>query len=229
MRGKFIFLTLCAVVLAHCSFAEAQQPTKVARLGFLIATSPSTEKARIDSFLQGMRELGYVEGKNLVIEWRYAEGQFDRLPALAAELARLKVEVIVTAGPTVTRAAKQATSKIPLVMAQDADPVGSGLVSSLARPGGNITGLSTFSAELSAKRLELLKESIPKLSRVAVLGVSPGQSNAQWLRLEVDRAARAFGVTLQYLEVLVPRISRLHSEPLSKTMLTLSSAGEPCC
>jgi putative ABC transport system substrate-binding protein len=144
-----------------------------------------------------------VEGKNIVIEWRYAEGKRDRLPALAAELVRLNVDVIVTAGPSSTGTAKEATSKIPLVMAQDGDPVGSGFVSSLARPGGNITGLSAISPELNGKRLELLKEIVPKLSRVAVLGTSP-EGTALRLR-EVDPAAKAFGVTLQRLDVLGPK------------------------
>ena len=135
-------------------------------------TSPSAISARVEAFRQGLRELGYVEGKNIVIEWRYAEGKLDRLPALAAELVRLKVDIIVTGGPAATRAAKEATVTIPIVMAQDTDPVGNGFVASLARPGGNITGLSTLAPELSGKQLELLKEIVPKLSRVAVLGTS---------------------------------------------------------
>ena len=142
-----------------------------------------------------------MEGKNIVIEWRYAEGKLDRLPALAAELVRLKVDVIVTGGPALTRAAKEATVTIPIVMAQDTDPVGNGFVASLARPGGNITGLSTLAPEISGKRLELLKEIIPKLSRVAVLGTSTHPGNAQALR-EMELAAGAFGVKLQYLDVL---------------------------
>ena len=145
-----------------------------------------------------------MEGKNIVIEWRYAEGKLDRLPALAAELVRLKVDVIVTAGPAATRAAKEATSTIPIVMAQDSDPVGSGFVASLARPGGNITGLSTLAPEISGKQLELLKEIVPKLSRVAVLGTSTNPGNAQSLR-EMELAAGAFKVQLQYLDVLDPK------------------------
>ena len=128
------------------------------------------QAARIEAFRQGLRELGYVEGKNIVIEYRYAEGNLDRLPALAAELVRLKVDVIVTGGGPNTRAAKEATNTIPIVMAQDGDPVANGFVTSLARPGGNITGLSNLAPELMGKQLELLKEIIPKLSRVAVLG-----------------------------------------------------------
>ncbi len=145
-----------------------------------------------------------MEGKNIVIEWRYAEGKLDRLPALAAELVRLKVDVIVTVGPTATRAAKEATSTIPIVMTQDTDPVGNGFVASLARPGGNITGLSTLAPELSGKRLELLKEIVPKLSRVAVFGTSTNPGNAQALK-EMELAAGAFGVKLQYLDVLNPK------------------------
>ena len=149
---------------------------------------PSAIAARIEAFRQGLRELGYVEGKNIVIEWRFAEGKLDRLPALAAELVRLKVDVIVTGGSTATRAAKEATITIPIVMTQDNDPVGNGFVASLARPGGNITGLSTLSPELSGKRLELLKEIVPKLSRVAVLGTSTNPGNAQALK-EMELAA----------------------------------------
>ncbi|MGZ8487969.1 MAG: ABC transporter substrate-binding protein, partial [Candidatus Binatia bacterium] len=135
------------------------------------------------------------------IEWRSAEGKLDRFPALVAELVRLKVDIIVTAGPIPTRAAKEATSTIPIIMAQDPDPVGSGFVASLARPGGNITGLSTLAPELSGKRLELLKETVPKVSRVAVLGTSTYPGNAQSLK-EVELAAAAFKVQLQYLNVL---------------------------
>ena len=184
--------------------AEAQQPTKVPRIGYLSPTSPSASPTRIEAFRQGLRELGYVEGKNIVIEYRYAEGKFDRLPALAAELVRLKVDLIVTTGPTVTRAAKEATTTIPIVMATDPDPVGNGFVASLARPGGNITGLSTLAPELSGKQLELLKEIVPKLSRVAVFGTSTNPGNAQMLR-EVKLAAGAFGVKLQYLDVRGPK------------------------
>jgi putative ABC transport system substrate-binding protein len=183
--------------------AEAQQPKKVPRIGFLFNTPPSANVARIEAFRQGLRELGYVEGKNIVIEWRHAEGKLDRLRELAAELVRLKVDIMVTAGPAGTRPAKEATSTIPIVMAQDSDPVGSGFVASLARPGGNITGLATLAPELSGKQLELLKEIVPKLSRVAVFGTSTRPGNAQALR-EIELAAGAFRVKLQYLDVLDP-------------------------
>jgi putative ABC transport system substrate-binding protein len=194
-----IFVTLAA----WGAVALAQQQKKVPRIGFLTTLSPSTISDRIEAFRQGLRELGYVEGKNIVIEWRYAEEKLDRLPALVSELVGLKVDVIVTGGTAATRPAKQATVTIPIVMAFDDDPIGSGFAASLARPGGNITGLSTQASEISGKRLELLREIVPKLSRVAVLGTSTRPGNAQSLR-EVELAAGALGVKLQYLDVLSP-------------------------
>ena len=203
MKRKITILTLCAMLLALSLSAQAQQSTKLPRIGcLLIAASPNP--ARREALRQGLRELGYVEGKNIVIEYRYAEGKLDRLSELAAELVRLKVDVIVTTGPTGTRAAKEATSTIPIVMAQDPDPVGNGFVASLARPGGNITGLATLRPEISGKRLELLREVVPKLSRVAVFGTSTMPGNAQALK-ETELAAGAFGVKLQYLDVLGPK------------------------
>ena len=204
MKKPILFLAITALILARAPLAAAQQPKKVPRIGYLIGQSRSTAAVRIDPFRQGLRELGYVEGKNIVIEWGSSEEKLDPLPALAAELVRLKVDIIVTAGPIPTRAAKEATSTIPIVMTQDSDPVGSGFVASLARPGGNITGLSTLRPELSGKQLELLKEVIPKLSRVAVFGTSTHPGNAQILR-EVELAAGGFGVKLQYLDVLSPK------------------------
>jgi ABC-type uncharacterized transport system substrate-binding protein len=183
---------------------EAQQPTKVPRIGLLGGGSASTNAARTDAFRQGLRELGYVEGKNIVIEELWAEGKADRLPVLVAELVRLKVDVIVSAGPTVTRAVKEANVTTPVVMGFDDDPVGSGFVSSLARPGGNITGLSSLSPGLSAKQLEFLKEIIPRLSRVAVLGSLIHPGSAQSLQ-EMEFAARALKVQLQYLDVVDPK------------------------
>jgi len=197
-------ILVAAMLLAVEVTVEAQQPKKVPRIGYLSATSGPTNAGRFEAFRQGLRELGYVEGKNIFVEWRFAEGKLDRLPALAAELVRLKVDVIVTTGRIPTRAAKEATSTIPIVMTQDSDPVANGFVASLARPGGNITGLSTLAPELSGKRLELLKEIIPKLSRVAVFGTSTTPGNAQILR-EVELAAGAFEVKLQYLDVLSPK------------------------
>ena len=180
--------------------AEAQQPTKIPRIGYLAAISLSTLAARTEAFRQGLRELGYVEGKNIVIEWRSAEGKQDRVPALAAELVRLKVDIIVSGGPIPTRSVKEATSTTPIVMGFDIDPVGNGFVASLARPGGNITGLSTLAPEISGKQLELLKEIIPKLSHVAVFENSTFPGNAQALR-ETERAAAALAVNLQHLNV----------------------------
>jgi putative ABC transport system substrate-binding protein len=184
--------------------AEAQQPKRVTRIGFLTTGSPSVFPGRIEAFRQGLREHGYVEGKNLVIEWRFAEGKLDRVQALAAELVRLKVDVIVTGGSGTTRPANEATNSIAIVMAQDPDPVGNGLVASLARPGGNITGLSTLAPELSGKQLELLKEIVAKLTRVAVLGTSTSPANAQALR-ELELAAGALKVHVQYLDIRSPK------------------------
>jgi putative ABC transport system substrate-binding protein len=204
MRKKIIGLVLGAVLLALRCPTEAQQAEKVPRIGYLSGSPPSAIAEQNEAFRQGLRELGYMEGKNIVIEWRSAEGKSDRLPALATELVHLKVDVIVTAGPLVTRAAKEATVTIPIVMAQDPDPVGNGFVASLARPGGNITGLSRIAPELSGKQMELLKEIVPMLSRVAVFGTSTRPGNALTLR-EVELAAGAFGVKLQYLDILSPK------------------------
>jgi len=192
-------MALVVTVFALSSSAEAQQP-KVARVGILFGASPSANAGRIEAFRQGLQALGYIEGKNIVIEERYAEGKLDRLPALAAELLRLNVDLIVTVGPAVTRRVKEATNTIPIVMAFDSDPVGSGFVASLARPGGNITGLSSLSPELSGKRLELLKETVPKLSRVAVLG-NPGNTATALNFKETEVVARALGLRILSLEV----------------------------
>jgi putative ABC transport system substrate-binding protein len=169
---KGIGFAVCALLLAIYDSAQAQPSQTFARIGYVFATSPSVAAPRVEAFQQGVRELGYVEGKNIVIEWRYAENE-SRLASLTAELLHLKVNVIVTGGGVATRSAKEATSTVPVVMTQDTDPVANGFVASLARPGGNITGLSTLAPELSGKRLELLKEIVPTLSRVAVFGNSP--------------------------------------------------------
>jgi putative ABC transport system substrate-binding protein len=195
-------VVVVVILLAIAVIAQAQQPKKVPRLGYLAAAARSANAARTEAFRHGLRELGYVEGTNIAIEWRYAEGKRDRLPALAADLVGLKVHVIVTGGPGSTSAAKDATSTIPIVMSQDSDPVGSGFVASLARPGGNITGLSTLSPELNGKRLQVLKEIITKLSHVAILGTGSGSMETV---KELDLAAGALGVKLQYLLVLAPK------------------------
>ena len=193
--GLCLPLTLFLLTVAH-----AQERPKVPRIGYLTATSLSAIAARTEAFRQGLRELGYVEGKNIVIEQRHAEGKLDRLPVLATELVRLNVDVIVSAGPGDTTAAKDVTSTIPIIMAQDPDPVGNGFVASLARPGGNITGLATLAPEISGKRLELLNETVPRLVRVAVFGRSARPGNAQAVT-EVERAARTFKLRLQYIDV----------------------------
>jgi ABC-type uncharacterized transport system substrate-binding protein len=197
-------LSFLAMLFALCSPADAQQPKKVPRIGFLSVLSVSAMVDRIEAFRQGLRELGYVEGKNVVIEWRYGEENPDRVRDLAIELMRLKVDVIVSGGNSSTQAAKKATNTIPIVMTQSSDPVAAGFVASLARPGGNITGLSTIAAEISGKRLELLKEIVPGLLRVAVFGTSSSPGNAQELK-EVELAGGALGVKLQYLDVLSPK------------------------
>jgi putative ABC transport system substrate-binding protein len=204
MKIKIFFWLLASIFLATACPAEAQQTGKVPRIGYLQAPPASAVATRTDAFRQGLRELGYVEGKTIVIESRFAEGKTDRVPDLVAELLRLKVDVIVTGGSFATGAAKQATSTIPVVMTQDSDPVGNGYVASLARPGGNVTGLSTLAPELSGKQLELLKETIPKLSRVAVLGSSNRSGNAQSVK-ETEHAADALRVKLQYLDILSPK------------------------
>jgi putative tryptophan/tyrosine transport system substrate-binding protein len=185
-------MLVVATLLAVAAVTEAQQPKKVPRIGYLSGSAAAAMSSRTEAFQHGLRDLGYVEGKNIVIEYRYAEGKLHRLPAPAAELVRLKVDLIVSAGPAVTRAAKQATATIPIVMAFDEDPVGSGFAASLARPGGNITGLATFGPEISGKQLELIKEIVPKLSRVGVFGdvIRPG--TAQALK-EINVAADGFG------------------------------------
>ena len=226
MKRKITVLTFCAMLLALCVSAAAQQPTKIPRIGYLTAAVLSANQVRIESFRQGLRELGYVEGKNIVIEYRSAEGKRDRLPALAAELVRIKVDIIVTTGPTSTRPAKEATVAIPIVMAFDSDPVGMGFVASLARPGGNITGLSTLAPEISGKQLELLREIVPKLSRVAILRTWTVQSTGPSLK-EIEPAAAAFGVQLQYLNVRTAKdiegAFRAASKGQADAVLVLSS------
>jgi len=180
--------------------SPAQQPGKTARVGFLsFVTTPFLDEA----FRHGLRELGYVEGKNITIEYRSAEGKDERLPGLAAELVRLKVDVILAASPPATEAAKQATSTIPIVFTVSGDPVAEGLVASLARPGGNLTGLATLGPELVGKQLELLKAVVPKISRVAVLQNPGNQAHPRSFR-QLEDAARALGLQLQILEARTP-------------------------
>ncbi len=193
-----------AVLLAAPLAADAQQAGKVPRIGFLSVTSPSDRPPLLDAFRQRLRELGWVEGQNIVIDYRYAEGRVDRLPDLAAELVRLKVDLIVSGGTQGVTAAKNATETIPIVMIAVRDPVGTGLIASLARPGGNVTGVSgSAGLEIVAKQLELLKETVPKIRRVAILS-NPANAYHQLAIREVNVAARSLGVQLQLLEARGP-------------------------
>jgi putative ABC transport system substrate-binding protein len=196
--AAFLTLGLCAAPLA----ADAQSPAKGARIGVLtLAVWSSTPLA--EAFLQGLREHGYLEGQNIVLEHRYAEGKADRLPALAAELVRLKVDVIVTQSDVAALAAKHATQTIPIVMAIAGDPVKAGVVASLARPGGNVTGLTLVHPELSGKRLQLLKEVVPKTTVVAVIWNPTNRAAAGFLR-ETEAAARSLGLKLHAIEARGP-------------------------
>ena len=199
-----VFWLLAVWFFSFLSPCEAEQPQKTHRIGVLGATSPATIAARLDAFRQGLRELGYIEGKNIVVEYSYADGKLNRVPALAAEMVRLKVEVIVTGGSAATRPAKEATATIPIVMAQDTDPVGNGFVASLARPGGNITGLSIVAPELGGKQLELLKETVPKLVRVVVPS-NPDEASYAQLRKETELAAKALKIQTQFLDARGPK------------------------
>jgi putative ABC transport system substrate-binding protein len=200
MTKKFFCIVSCAMLFALCLSAQAQQPARIHRIGILIPTSESNLSARVETFRQRLRELGYVEGKNIFIEYRYADGKLERLPDLADELVRLKVDVIVTPGGSAILAAKKASATIPMVFAAAPDPVGSGLVSSLARPGGNITGLSMMAPDLEGKRLELLKEAFPKAARVAFLRDRSG-ARGNLAVTEMEAAAKALGLKLLSLEV----------------------------
>ena len=202
-NGKLVGIVALAVAFAMCgAVAEAQQPKKVPRIGYLSGVDPAREAVRAEAIRLALRELGYVEGQNIAIEYRYAEGKRDRFPELAAELVRLKVDIIVgPSGSAPIRAAKNATKTIPIVMMSlAADPVEAGFVDSLARPGGNVTGLTTLSRELGGKRLELLKEAVPKLARVAVLYDAAAPSTAQ-VKEDLLVAARALGLTVRFWEV----------------------------
>jgi putative tryptophan/tyrosine transport system substrate-binding protein len=203
MNQKVVYLALSTMLFALCFPATAQQPKKVPRIGVMWLYSPDIASPFAEAFRQGLRGLGYVEGQNIALEERWAEGRFDRLPSLAAELVRLNVDIIVTASTPAAQAGQQATRSIPIVMTLVSDPVESGLVGSLARPGGNVTGLSLMHPELSGKRLELLKEVIPKVSRVAVLS-NPSNPTIPLLVRETEAAARALRVQLQVVEVRDP-------------------------
>ena len=200
MNKRIVVSFLATLLSVSVHFVEAQQPKKVPRIGLLVPSS--SDSPRRDAFLQGLRDLGYVEGKNIAIEYRYTEGELNRLPDLAAELVRLNVDVIVTAAISSVRAAKKATATIPIVFASVGDAVDSGLVSSLARPGGNATGLTFLAPELDGKRLELLKEAFPKVTRVAFLWRVP--SARADLFKEAEAVAKTLGLRLQSLGVRGP-------------------------
>jgi putative ABC transport system substrate-binding protein len=195
-QKALINLAVCAMLLALSCLAEAQHPANVYRMGVLISASPSLASRRIEAFQQGLRELGYVEGKNIIIEYRYTEGKLEPLADLAGELVRGKPDVIVTDTSLATQAAKNATKNIPIIFTTANDPVGDGQAASLARPGGNLTGFSLLALELNEKRLELLKESVPKLTRVAFLQ-RMGGSEQRFKEAEV--AAKGLGLRLQLL------------------------------
>jgi len=203
MRRKFFGLALSTVLLALCFPAQAQQPKKVPRIGYLAAGDLASESARAEAIRLALRELGYVEGQNIAIEYRYSHGKNDRASELAAELVRLRVDVIVAAGgdPWI-RAAKNATKMIPIVMVGvGGDPVEAGLVESLARPGGNVTGITNLGPELGGKRLELLKEAVPKVARVAVLYDPASPGTVREMKELLPVAARALGLTVQAWDV----------------------------
>jgi putative ABC transport system substrate-binding protein len=203
MIKRFSIWLLVTGLLTTAAPVNAQQP-KLIRIGILVAGPASAVSTRVEAFRRGLRERGYVEGKNIAIEYRYGEGKPERMSELAAELVRLKVNIIVTAGSQATRPAKEATHTIPIVMANDNDPVGSGFIASLAKPGGNVTGLANLTTELSGKQVELLKEIRPKLSQLAVLRDLTEPGNPQAVR-ETDLAAQAYRLERQYLDVRVPQ------------------------
>ena len=203
MNHKIILFLFAASVLIFSNLSEAQQPKQVFRIGYLSSSDPATESTRAEAIRLALRKLGYIEGQNIVIEYRYAEGKRDREPELAAELVRLKVDIVVVAGGApVIRAAKNATKTIPIVMITGGiDPVGAGLIESLARPGGNVTGIITLSRELGGKRLELLKEAVPKLARVAVLYDAASPGIVVDVKEVLPVAARALGLIIQPWEI----------------------------
>jgi len=222
------WVTLGAMLLALSFSADAQQQTKkIPRIGFLASSSGERLKSRLAAFQQGLRELGYVEAKNIVINYRSAEGKFERLPDLAAELVRLKVDILVAEGAPAAHAAKNVTSVIPIVIGNAADPVGTGLVASLARPGGNITGLSDFNLGVVTKRLELLKEVVPSASRVAVLLNPTNPTNPLQLK-ETQAAAPGLGVSLLSLEAKGPDdIDRAFATIIKERLGALIVFGDP--
>jgi len=203
MKKNVLGSAVCAMLLVLCFSADAQQPAKVPRIGFLWGSSPQAEKHRLAVFQQSLQALGYVEGKTILVEHRYAEGKLDKFPETVAKLIALKPDVIIAAPLTAIRAAKEATETIPIVMVTSVDPVANGLIQSLARPGGNITGLTRLGRDLSGKRLEILKEVIPDISAVGILRAGDREAQAISLR-EYETAGRALKIRIQPLEVRGP-------------------------
>jgi len=224
MERRTFLGMIAGSLLAAPLAAEAQPAGKVYRIGMLERTSPATNAANLEAFRRGLRELGYVEGKNLVIEYRSADGRDERYAALATELIRLNVDLILTRGTPAALAAKNATSTIPVVITGLADPVGQGIVVSLAHPGGNITGVSAIVTELYAKRVELLRELLPRAARIAAL-LNMGTPALPPAWKEIEAAARSFGLQPQLLDVRSPRLWPRHSRAQSGSVPTHSSSG----
>ena len=227
MGSRLLIFSFCCLLFGPSSSTEAQQAKRVPVVGYVDAGSPATTGQRAQWFTQGLNELGYVDGQNLTIEYRWADGKLDRLPAFVADVVRSRVDVIVSSATPAIRIAQEQTTTIPIVMAGVTDPVGVGFVASLARPGGNITGLTHLAPDLTGKRLELLKEINPELSRVAVLGSSTATGYAQTLK-EIEPAAKAFKMQLQVLDVLhakdIETAFQAASKGRAQGVLTLNSA-----
>jgi putative tryptophan/tyrosine transport system substrate-binding protein len=200
MKRKIAVLTLCAMLFALCGSVGAQQTGKVFRIGFLDASTASGSAVLVEAFRQGLSKLGWIEGKNITIEYRFSDQKLDRLPELAADLVRLKADLIVVTDGLSALVVKKATTSIPIVMSAVGDPVGQGLVASLARPGGNITGLSTLNPELNGKRLEILKDAVPKLARVGYLRPSGANITIDLQLKELRPAAQALKLKLEEIE-----------------------------
>ena len=230
MNQKIFTLALGALLFALCSAAEAQQSKKVFRIGYLLPGNPASESTVSEATRLALRELGYIEGQNIATEYRYSEGKSDRYPELAAELVRLKVDVLVVAGGnTPVRAVKNATKTIPIVMAGGSDPVEAGLVESLARPGANVTGLTNLARELGGKRLELLKEAVPKLARVAVLYDAVNPSHVREVKEVLPMTAGLLKLAIQPWRYQTRTVSSEHSRRLkrsARTDCTCSQAHE---
>jgi putative tryptophan/tyrosine transport system substrate-binding protein len=201
MIKEIILFALCSLLLAPCSVVEAQQPTKIPRIGFLPSEGDASNPgSQIKAFQQGLRDLGYIEGKNILLEYRYGAGQAERIPSLVAELVQLKVDVLVVGSPGAVQEAKKVSKTIPIIFVITQDPVAAGYVDSLARPGGNITGLTRLTRDLSEKRLELLKEAVPSISRVGVIWSGAGNGFKRY-----EAAARTLQIPLHSLEVRSPK------------------------